>query len=63
MLVLSRFKGEKILIGDNIVITVADIDRGKVRIGVEAPDHVSIHRKELRERIENESIVQVGEVS
>jgi len=40
MLVLSRKLGEKIFIGENICITVVDIDRGKIRIGIEAPRDV-----------------------
>ncbi len=47
MLVLSRKLGEKIHIGDNIVIVVVDIDRGKVRLGIEAPREVPIYREEL----------------
>ena len=47
MLVLSRKLGEKIYIGDNICITVVDIDRGKIRLGIEAPREVAIHREEL----------------
>jgi carbon storage regulator len=47
MLVLTRRLGEKILVGDNIWITVVEIDRGKVRLGLEAPPHVSIFRQEL----------------
>jgi carbon storage regulator len=47
MLVLSRKLGEKILIGDNIYITVVDIDRGKIRLGIEAPRDVPIYRQEL----------------
>lgn len=47
MLVLSRKLGGKILIGDNITITVVDIDRGKIRIGIEAPRDVVILRAEL----------------
>ena len=47
MLVLSRKLGEKIFIGDNICITVVDIDRGKIRLGIEAPRDVPIHRQEL----------------
>jgi carbon storage regulator len=47
MLVLSRKLGEKIYIGDNICITVVDIDRGKVRLGIEAPRDVPIYRQEL----------------
>lgn len=47
MLVLSRKLGEKIYISDNICITVVDIDRGKIRLGIEAPRHVPIFRQEL----------------
>jgi carbon storage regulator len=47
MLVLSRKLGEKIFIGENICITVVDIDRGKIRLGIEAPREVSIYRQEL----------------
>ena len=47
MLVLSRKLGEKIFIGENICITVVDIDRGKIRIGIEAPRDVPIYRQEL----------------
>ena len=47
MLVLSRKLGEKIFIGDNICITVVDIDRGKIRLGIEAPRDVPIYREEL----------------
>lgn len=47
MLVLSRKLGEKIYIGDNICITVVDIDRGKIRLGIEAPRNVPIYRQEL----------------
>jgi carbon storage regulator len=47
MLVLSRKLGEKICIGDNICITVVDIDRGKVRLGIDAPRSVPVYRQEL----------------
>lgn len=48
MLVLSRKLGERICIGDNIVITVVDIDRGKIRLGIEAPREVPIYREEIK---------------
>jgi carbon storage regulator len=47
MLVLSRKLGEKIYIGENVCITVVDIDRGKIRLGIEAPRDVPIYRQEL----------------
>jgi carbon storage regulator len=52
MLVLSRKLGEKIYIADNICITVVDIDRGKIRLGIEAPRDVPIFRKELLTKAE-----------
>jgi carbon storage regulator len=47
MLVLSRKRNEQIVIGDNIVITVVDIRGDKVRLGVEAPNAVPVHRHEV----------------
>jgi carbon storage regulator len=47
MLVLSRKLGEKICIGENIVITVVDIERGKIRLGIDAPRDIPISRSEL----------------
>ena len=47
MLVLSRKEGESIFIGPNIKITVVDIDRGKIRLGIEAPKEVPVYRQEL----------------
>ncbi len=47
MLVLSRKLGEKICIGENICITVVDIDRGKIRLGIDAPRDIPIYRQEL----------------
>ena len=47
MLVLSRKLGEKIFIGENICITVVDIDRGKIRLGIECPRAIPIYRSEL----------------
>lgn len=47
MLVISRKLGEKLYIGANVVITVVDIDRGKIRLGIEAPKEIGIFRPEL----------------
>lgn len=54
MLILTRRVGETFLIGDDIKITVCSVRNGQVRIGIEAPKHVSIHRKEVYERIQRE---------
>jgi carbon storage regulator len=47
MLVLSRKRGERLLIGDEIIITVLSNDQGKVRLGIDAPKDVLILREEL----------------
>ena len=52
MLVLTRKVGEKIVIADNIVITVSEIIPGKVKIGIEAPREVTVHRQEVAEAIQ-----------
>lgn len=55
MLIITRKKGESIMIGDDIEITISKIDDGSVKIGIEAPKNVSILRKELYEEVENEN--------
>ena len=54
MLVLSRKRNEQIVIAENIVITVVDIRGDKVRLGIEAPKSVPVHRKEVYEAIQRE---------
>lgn len=58
MLVLSRKLGEKIFIGENICITVVDIDRGKIRLGIEAPRDVKIFREELLPHSQQQEIAK-----
>jgi len=55
MLVLSRQRDETIIIGDDIEITVVDIRGDKVRLGIKAPSHISVHRKEVYEAIKREN--------
>lgn len=47
MLVLTRKKGESILIGDNVEITVAEVEEGRVKLGITAPKDVKVLRKEV----------------
>ena len=54
MLVLSRQRDETIMIGDDVEITVVDIRGDKVRIGINAPRHIQVHRKEVYEAIKRE---------
>lgn len=56
MLILSRQHGQKIYIGDDVVITVVDIRGDKTRIGIEAPADVPVHRAEVRSAIIRESM-------
>ena len=54
MLVLSRKQDEKIIIGDSITLMVVSIQGDKVRLGIEAPKDVSIHREEVYQAIQRE---------
>jgi carbon storage regulator len=55
MLVLSRHRDESIMIGDDVVITIVDIRGDKVRLGIEAPQHIPVHRQEVYEAIKREN--------
>ncbi len=61
MLVLSRKKDEKIVIGDNISIMVVEIRGDKVRLGIEAPRDVSVHRREVYDAIKRREQEGEGE--
>jgi len=54
-LVLSRQRDETIMIGDDIELTIVDIRGDKVRIGINAPSHVAVHRKEVYDAIKREN--------
>ncbi len=54
MLILTRRIGEKLIIDDDIVLTVLAVKGSQVRIGVEAPDNVGIYREEIYRRIQAE---------
>jgi len=60
MLVLSRQRDESIIIGDNIVITVVDIRGDKVRLGIQAPTEIPVHRQEVYEAIQREQLKAQG---
>lgn len=55
MLIITRKKGESLMIGDDIEIIVSKIDDGSVKIGINAPKDVTILRKELYQEVENEN--------
>lgn len=54
MLVLSRQRDESIIIGDNVVITIVDIRGDKVRLGIQAPTEIPVHRQEVYDAIRRE---------
>ena len=54
MLVLSRQKDESIIIGDDVEIVIVDVRGDKVRLGINAPREISVHRKEIYEAIQRE---------
>lgn len=54
MLILSRFKNESIMIGDGVEVFVIDVRGDKVRIGINAPSDVAVHRKEIWLRIQSQ---------
>jgi carbon storage regulator len=55
MLVLSRKKNESIIINDHITVTVVEIRGDKVRLGIDAPKEVSVHRREVYEAIQSQA--------
>lgn len=55
MLVLSRQRDESIIIGDNVVVTIVDVRGDKVRLGIEAPIEIPVHRQEVYEAIQREN--------
>ncbi len=54
MLILTRSQGETICIGDDIRITVLGTSGGQVRLGIDAPQNVEVHREEIYQRIQSE---------
>ncbi len=54
MLILTRRVGESVMIGDDVIITVLGVKSNQVRIGINAPQQVAVHREEIYERIKRE---------
>jgi len=63
MLILTRRVGETLIVGDNVSVTVLGVKGNQVRIGVNAPKDVSVHREEIYQRIQREKTEQAGGMS
>lgn len=60
MLILTRRPGETIMIGNDVTVTVLDVKGNQIRIGINAPKEVAVHREEVFERIEREKQAESG---
>ena len=56
MLILTRRVGEKVVIGDNITVAIIGVKGNQIRIGINAPKDVTVHREEIYERIRHEQL-------
>jgi carbon storage regulator len=59
MLILMRRVDERLMIGDDIVVTVLAVKGQQVRLGIDAPRGISVHREEIYDRIKNEKLAEV----
>ena len=63
MLILTRRTGESVMIGDDVSITVLGVNGNQVRIGIDAPRHIAVHREEIYRRIKAASAADAAEPS
>ena len=61
MLILTRRVGESLMIGDEVTVTVLSVKGNQVRVGVNAPRHIAVHREEIYERLKSEQRLSAPE--
>lgn len=62
-MILSRKMGESIHVGDSVIVTVLGVARGQVKIGIDAPSDLAVHREEIYQRIQDEKSRDVSKDS
>ena len=60
MLILSRYPNESVIIDGDVEVKIVDVRGDKVRLGIDAPKHIPVHRKEVQDAIDSESNIAVG---
>jgi carbon storage regulator len=63
MLILTRRVGETVMIGDDVTITVLGVKGNQVRVGINAPKSIAVHREEIYERIKREHAAEAAETA
>ena len=59
MLILTRRVGETVMVGDDVTVTVLGVKGSQVRVGINAPKHIAVHREEIYERIKAEKLAHI----